>query len=190
MQPNSPDSAFFFSFSIEGMLEVLQSNERMWTVVRSDSMTYWNDGLIEPDFRPVEGELSPAHESHFLSCWELEKRHGEWPQRGAEWIHRAFFSGGGWGGLTVDVALLCLLVAEFGKRQKEGCVKIKTLFEVKVIKMSLNFIDPKRCHCMDVKYIKNLCFLEFFYCLFADVLGYSLILFIFTDNLCRGDRFS
>lgn len=83
-------------FSTEGMFGVLQSNERMWTVVRSDSMTYWNDGLIEPDFRPVEGELSPAHESHFLSCWELEKRHKDQPQSEAEWIHRAFFSGGGW----------------------------------------------------------------------------------------------
>lgn len=29
------------------------------------------------DFRPVEGELTLAPESHFLSCWELESSHSE-----------------------------------------------------------------------------------------------------------------
>lgn len=51
------------------------------------ALTAWPIRLtasLRPDFRPVEGELSTAPLSHFLSCWELEICHEDWPQRRAD----------------------------------------------------------------------------------------------------------
>lgn len=51
------------------------------------ALTAWPIRLtasLRLDFRPVEGELSTAPESHFLSCWELESCHDDRPQQRAD----------------------------------------------------------------------------------------------------------
>lgn len=93
----------------EGMLKVLQSNERMWTLVRSDSMTYPTDGLIEAWLPPSRGRIEhcPREPLPFLL------RAGKLPRRSAaaesrlrvEWIHRSAFPSGG--EAFLDSTLLC-----------------------------------------------------------------------------------
>lgn len=77
-QPIFPDLAF----SSEGCWKYcsLMRGCELW-----HGLTAWPILLVaslRPDFRPVEGELSTAPESHFLSCWELESCHEDRPQCG------------------------------------------------------------------------------------------------------------
>lgn len=87
-QRSFPDSAFFFS-SHEGILKVLQSNERMWTLVRSDSMTYSTDSLIEARLPPSRGRI----ERHPWEPLPFLLRAGKLPRRSATAQSRAGQSG-------------------------------------------------------------------------------------------------